>query len=956
MVIEMTIEQLKCPAVREWTKANRHIPKEQKLNEFHKWFAKNIDLINESVKNNIDKINESFELGEQRAQMIKESVDDDDDFDWGDDGDDTVEQPVNDTNDTNDTQVDKKSSNSKFDEHSEEVTISGKLILTDSKKNKKTNIFSCINSFIKEMEEDGTIEDENSHIWGSLDVSNVTNMTALFAFANITNADLSSWNTGEVKLMEGMFYKSSFNNDSICNWDVRSCENFIRMFTLCDFNQTLKWTYKEIETPALDNFGKTIKINGKPKMIKTTVTPPLIGANANEEEEFIHKFWKDELDKLKNKANAEITETKMFKNMKYIVDYETFINEGFGDFIKKGFNKIKSLFKNMTMKIDNFIAGFNNNGEIIDASSPYTALNYISNGEVEGVRAYSKVKNEFINDNVQSIGSLIQSPEYYGIVDKNSIEYKNYLTMVDMVNEHCSKYGDMLLEDVDYSDETRRIGFSGDNAGLLDSRDINSKKLKLYLGDLLLNTPADKGTEFSKPILIWGAPGIGKSTIPNAIINAWNETHDKKKCLMVIECGNLTVDGFSLPMPTTKKIGKYMKEQPFATQGVINDVKKIEKAIEDIEIQISDDVVKSWLPVYKETNDRVLNKLGNAFANGGIISEMVKNEETGEFEEIRTETTEGGLLLFDEFFRANAQVFKILMQILLNRSFNGKYKIGDKWAIMACSNRPADDDEVKDGYDTTGAVVGTRFGRQFNFIPDFDEWKKWAIKHGHFDEGTIAFLTLTVDAETDEYTNWHTIRPKQYKKGKSGWPTPRTWSNLMIDLNNYKINHKYQNISEIPQDIIEDYAAGAVGSKMGEVYAEFIKQYYSSNLNCSEVFDDPEYELPDIRVQELIGRLKGYFDFAFDETNIPSDTQLTNMFNKLETIQGSKNIKKSLYTHILEKLGIYKDPTSFLKNFKEFIRTFAKTYHLLQKGEDGKVNTSKTLEAIQNFCKGEIMD
>ena len=61
-------------------------------------------------------------------------------------------------------------------------------------------------------------------------------------------------------------------------------------------------------------------------------------------------------------------------------------------------------------------------------------------------------------------------------------------------------------------------------------------------------------------------------------------------------------------------------------------------------------------------------------------------------------------------------------------------------------------------------------------------WKKWAVKEGHFDEGTIAFLMLKKDPATGEYTNWHTIRPNEYSKGKTGWPTPRTWSGLMSDL------------------------------------------------------------------------------------------------------------------------------------------------------------------------------
>ena len=67
----MTIEQLLSPAVMEWSKANRHLPKGQSLKEFNKWFAENIDLINESVKDNIDEINESLERGMLKAKLSK---------------------------------------------------------------------------------------------------------------------------------------------------------------------------------------------------------------------------------------------------------------------------------------------------------------------------------------------------------------------------------------------------------------------------------------------------------------------------------------------------------------------------------------------------------------------------------------------------------------------------------------------------------------------------------------------------------------------------------------------------------------------------------------------------------------------------------------------------------------------------------------------------------------------
>ena len=67
----MTLEQLLSPAVLNWNIENDHLPDDQLLKEFDKWFADNIDLINESVKNNIDKINEYIERGKSKAKLSK---------------------------------------------------------------------------------------------------------------------------------------------------------------------------------------------------------------------------------------------------------------------------------------------------------------------------------------------------------------------------------------------------------------------------------------------------------------------------------------------------------------------------------------------------------------------------------------------------------------------------------------------------------------------------------------------------------------------------------------------------------------------------------------------------------------------------------------------------------------------------------------------------------------------
>ena len=231
-------------------------------------------------------------------------------------------------------------------------------------------------------------------------------------------------------------------------------------------------------------------------------------------------------------------------------------------------------------------------------------------------------------DNVKSEGDIIQSPEYYGIIDKDSIEYQNYLTMVEMVNEHYAKYGDKLNEAYG---ESKRIGFSSTDGGLIDVEDIDSKTLIEELDLIIENTPYDMAEDYSGPILIWGAPGIGKSSIPNSVIKAWNKNRKHKKTLMVVECGNLTVDGFSLPIPNEFSIGDYLKERPIAAEMLKDEIGTITKEIENIKIECSTEAIKKWLPVYRISSDENTNIIGNQVANSGTIDhfEKLKN---GKFE------------------------------------------------------------------------------------------------------------------------------------------------------------------------------------------------------------------------------------------------------------------------------------------------------------------------------------
>ena len=88
----MTIEQLLCPAVIRWEAEFRKHLNESNISmsedeidaEFDKWLVENEDLINQSVKDNIDHINETIERNRQKfSKKLNEKFDfgfDDDNF------------------------------------------------------------------------------------------------------------------------------------------------------------------------------------------------------------------------------------------------------------------------------------------------------------------------------------------------------------------------------------------------------------------------------------------------------------------------------------------------------------------------------------------------------------------------------------------------------------------------------------------------------------------------------------------------------------------------------------------------------------------------------------------------------------------------------------------------------------------------------------------------------------
>lgn len=942
----MTLEQLTSPMVLDYIfgyddRINEGLSTtEDYMGDFSEWFKKNEDKINESLKNknlikeskdeDDDLFDELFDDDEDDEPEKKSSEDDVDDlFDDEEDSDSKPESTPESDDEPDDILDDDESEPSpEPDDEDPDDDVDDLLDDKSKTKTRSEKVFIENNKeMVKAVNHIYDIIDRNGYNMkritplSNLDTSRVTDMTALLAFTNIPNVDLSGWDTKRVALMEGMFYKSTFNNDSICEWKVYNCADFKNMFLGSKFNQSLsKWRPKKIKTIKRvkndDGDWETTEIMAPAPL-------PIIGANEDEEREMEAAFW-----------NTKFADFNYESKLSNLMDFDTFVlNEGLKDkfgkvknIISKGIDKVKNFIKGMTVKLnDYFVTFFDDKGKVLPVMSPYTALNYISAGNVPGVTVYSTVKNEYVNKDVSTSNSYdgLDDTGYYP-AEFSERERENYKTFMEFLNESYK---------VDENSENLnegRVGMAAEYGGISIEDDIDSKSLKEILkAHILTGNPSDNKDYASNPLLIWGAPGIGKTTIPKAVIEAFNEEDKRtdpkhKKSVFVVECGDLTTDGFAIPVPNKKNLSKILSGRPDMAEYA----KKLGLSEEDIAemyVVSSEDIPKFWIPCYPLTNTpeaKILRELANG--------QVVKTRDS-EGNDILEERCDGGILMFDEFLRADQNVFKILMQIFNTRMIQQRFKIGDKWSIIACSNRPNDDVEVEMNRDRLGGAAGSRFAAQYNFVPNFPDWKKWAEKSGLFNEATLAFLTS--DEEGGEYINWHYTSNNE---GDTIHANPRSWTNLMISLRNL-YGKNWINTADFGEQKFVATVKGAVGKIIGKKYINWLLDRGGEvSFSPSEVFSNPDYETPKpISAAEATESLTNYIESGYDKDELPSPEFMMNMFDFLNKNyrETQDNLVKQLHVICIRRIN--RMPKDKRVEYKKYISSCMKRYGVTK--EDIKV-------------------
>ena len=372
-----------------------------------------------------------------------------------------------------------------------------------------------------------------------------------------------------------------------------------------------------------------------------------------------------------------------------------------------------------------------------------------------------------------------------------------------------------------------------------------------------------------QPYCFWGAPGIGKTSVAEMIISAWNEdcrrnnTPEKQKSIIVIDCAQQSIDGFTLPVVNraaqnlagVTKSNLLAKKQKEELLKNLSDERRaeVEELLKDISIRVVDDTPKTWLPVFNPDSaqgDKDVLKLLDNIANGRVSAVVNDNDDIVDYDI----HTNGGIIVIDELLR-NADILHLLMSLIKDRKIQD-YILGSKWYVICCSNRPGDDATVERAFKEQNDAFMQRLAH-VNLIPSPEEWKAWSETKDYFkSEGArvIRDFALTTDSTGLEYL-YQPAKTGAVLKTKTGrignavaQRSPRNWAYVIKGLDatakvrGVDILDLPFNVIERELSIIEDNAeAGVI-----DALKTYLKQRkYNKGVDIRDIVTKEDLNVPD---------------------------------------------------------------------------------------------------------------
>lgn len=492
---------------------------------------------------------------------------------------------------------------------------------------------------------------------------------------------------------------------------------------------------------------------------------------------------------------------------------------GAADAVNKYGRKFASKVKDIAQKVkeffvkafvaDGFVVFKGSANNYLEASHPVNAM--------EGAKNVSCVNYVPGSDTIELCNELGITPE---AVENYEFEgtYEGAIDFGGVTNESAKGSSSLLKTLFEAEDshlgEKEKISLKGTFCDWSQEQIVNymaNEYMSRYNG----NKPN------SLPLLIWGAPGIGKTSIIRSLKEVVKAETGKEINIISINGGNVGPDDFTMPASIIKTITSNDIEDADnddfkgATQTVIKDLPK------------------TWLPVYNPQSDEADPELLNAIANGGGL---VKDEDGNDV----IENGPGGIFFIDEYSRMTQAGMDALMQTPTTREIgsNSTLRFGDRWVIVCAANRK-DDMSRRGGSDALSfeGASKTRFNH-CNFVPDPKDWLEWAKKESSRRPGRknvltdiVSYIESELKRDPKEFGDFYEMwkHPSGDLNGEKGTANPRTWEALSETLIDQCIENrfgkKYPAISSMPKSALAHIASGIVGADVAKRFATFVAQF-----------------------------------------------------------------------------------------------------------------------------------
>ena len=555
--------------------------------------------------------------------------------------------------------------------------------------------------------------------------------------------------------------------------------------------------------------------------------------------------------------------------MKNISQKQIFVNEDFrddlrnfgqkiGDTAKKVGGAIKDFFKTALVRFKKFLLPELEDGKL-DGQGLAAFVNVAACDAPEGVAFYAskglqqanpsipkeKIENvldNYLIDAFNLNGNLTESVKKHKYVNEDIEEiHKFWYGYMDFIAEKKNR-GKSLLECMHmwknkYMPINETVASLKSYDGVEGLPNVNTKELmsniETNIAQQRTNKPGE-AKETVKPLLVWGAPGIGKTAIIRKAGDfvAKSQTNGAGLSMCVINAASIMPDTFQLPALVPEVIGEDKKR-------LVN-------------------IPTSWLPVYEPSNKPApgfdpedgitMTDYLDFYYNTGALPSM----QAGKVEIISSgkDFNDGGILFIDELSRIRPGSNNILMSILQDRAFDGKV-LASHWSMIGAANRRTDmEGESRENF-TWETAYKTRF-TQVNYVPTKSEWLEWATSKNEngepnvdpiitdflssenvgddvwFDALDFGSRERDVDrlgqkynpADDEDLTNAQTLLDEPRLANKLQSWNPRTWTSIS---NMYRYQLKYL-LGEInpkdENDIFQTPIAKALRKKNPNIFSK----------------------------------------------------------------------------------------------------------------------------------------